>query len=41
MSKQKTKTKREREKRTVALMIRLYCKRSTGQRKYFVPNARH
>ncbi len=33
MRKEKTESKREREKRTVALMIRLYCKKKHGTRK--------
>ena len=37
MSNQKTQTKREREKRTVALMIRLYCKKKHGTKKILCP----
>ena len=33
MSKNKVKSKREREKRTVDLMIRLYCKKKHGTKK--------
>ncbi len=35
MSKRKIESKREREKRTVALMIRLYCKKKHGTKKGF------
>ena len=37
----KIQGKREREKRTVALMIRLYCRKKHGTKKIFVPNAKH
>ena len=37
MSKQKIESKREREKRTVALMIRLYCKKKHGTNKTLCP----
>ena len=33
MSKQKIESKREREKRTVSLMIRIYCKKKHGTKK--------
>jgi len=37
MSKQKIESKREREKRTVSLMIRIYCKKKHGTRKGLCP----
>ena len=37
MSKQKIESKREREKHTVALMIRLYCKKKHGTKKILCP----
>lgn len=40
MSNQKIESKREREKRTVSLMIRIYCKRSTEREKVCVPNVK-
>ena len=37
MSNQKIESKREREKRTVSLMIRIYCKKKHGTRKGLCP----
>lgn len=37
MSKNKFESKREREKQTVALMIRLYCKKKHGTKKTLCP----
>ena len=37
MSKQKIESKREREKRTVSLMIRIYCKKKHGPTKGLCP----
>jgi len=37
MSKQKIESKREREKRTVSLMIRIYCKKKHGTKKGLCP----
>ena len=37
MSRNKTESKREREKRTVALMIRLYCQKQHGTKNGFCP----
>ena len=37
MSKNKIESKREREKRTVSLMIRIYCKKKHGTRKGLCP----
>ena len=37
MSKQKIESKREREKRTVSLMIRIYCKKKHGTKKGVCP----
>lgn len=37
MSKQKIELRREREKRTVSLMIRIYCKKKHGTRKGLCP----
>lgn len=38
MSKHNIASKREREKRTVALMIRLYCKKKHGTKKILCPD---
>lgn len=40
MSKNKVETKREREKRIVALMIRLYCKKKHGAKKELCPECK-
>ena len=37
LNKQKIESKREREKRTVSLMIRIYCKKKHGTRKGLCP----